>query len=468
MAEFKTRIQHKHDTAENWAKATTFSPLNGEIIIYDPDATHSYPRVKIGDGKTNVNTLPFIDDSVSAQINAAINALDIPVVDQKYNPLSTNAQSGAAVAQALANIPTQFSPITDAELDEICVITSSVEERLEGDGQEFYTMAPSTLSFRSTAPLNELQDIQVNGTTVDPSNYTLEEGSTIVNLSHEYLKTLEVGSYELSVVSDSKTAKGDFTVKAPELNERGFYYNQPYFVDDAYIGSGDNIAVLSGAFMVSKDNTLYVLNLNSETLEVATLTYENGYYTFPFAGATLTGSFTSDGKSFITSKTFIAGYGGIIPDYNGTEQVEFAIDSSHIASDSEYLYFVGIGDGLAALPIDKSKGSYAMPKNNINGSAVTRFVNYAFSNNLELVSVSFIPEGFSELYGTFSDCSNLVDVIIPSSVSLIRGAFHSCDQLTNIVFNGTVAQWDAITKDSTWDSGILATYVQCSDGIVNI
>lgn len=74
MAEFKTRIQHKHDTAANWAKATTFSPLNGEIIIYDPDTTHPYPRVKIGDGKTNVNTLPFIDDSVPAQVNAAINA----------------------------------------------------------------------------------------------------------------------------------------------------------------------------------------------------------------------------------------------------------------------------------------------------------------------------------------------------------------------------------------------------------
>ena len=74
MAEFKTRIQHKHDTAENWSKATSFSPLDGEIIVYEPDATHAYPRVKIGDGKTNVNTLPFIDEGVPAQINAAINA----------------------------------------------------------------------------------------------------------------------------------------------------------------------------------------------------------------------------------------------------------------------------------------------------------------------------------------------------------------------------------------------------------
>lgn len=56
-----TRIVHKHDTEENWLKATSFAPKNGELIIYDEDENHSYKRVKIGDGTTNVNTLPFID-----------------------------------------------------------------------------------------------------------------------------------------------------------------------------------------------------------------------------------------------------------------------------------------------------------------------------------------------------------------------------------------------------------------------
>ncbi|MBQ2005988.1 MAG: hypothetical protein II205_00290, partial [Bacteroidales bacterium] len=101
------------------------------------------------------------------------------------------------------------------------------QERLEGDGAEYYTLAPTALSFRSTAPLNEFQEVKVNGEVVDPSNYTLEEGSTIVTLSIDYLKTLDIGSYEVDIVSDSKTVKGGFTVAAPELNEYGFYYNQP-------------------------------------------------------------------------------------------------------------------------------------------------------------------------------------------------------------------------------------------------
>ena len=60
-----TRIQHKHDIEANWLKATNFTPLVGEIVVYDPDGNYDYPRIKIGDGKTNINSLPFIKDGVS-------------------------------------------------------------------------------------------------------------------------------------------------------------------------------------------------------------------------------------------------------------------------------------------------------------------------------------------------------------------------------------------------------------------
>ena len=55
-----TRIRYKHDTAENWAKATSFIPLLGELIVYDPDASFSYCRVKMGDGVNVVSALPFM------------------------------------------------------------------------------------------------------------------------------------------------------------------------------------------------------------------------------------------------------------------------------------------------------------------------------------------------------------------------------------------------------------------------
>ena len=57
----KSRIVHKTDVEANWKKAVSFTPIKGELIIYSPDTTYSYSRFKIGDGVTNVNSLPFTD-----------------------------------------------------------------------------------------------------------------------------------------------------------------------------------------------------------------------------------------------------------------------------------------------------------------------------------------------------------------------------------------------------------------------
>lgn len=63
MATEKTinaRMQMKTDTALNWSKAINFIPKKGEIIIYEADSDYGYERMKIGDGSTRVNNLPFV------------------------------------------------------------------------------------------------------------------------------------------------------------------------------------------------------------------------------------------------------------------------------------------------------------------------------------------------------------------------------------------------------------------------
>ena len=85
---FQTRIQNKHDIEANWLKATNFTPLQGEIIIYDIEIDKdgnilelpsgrtepiTYERIKIGDGKTLVNNLPF--SGATAMTNAEIDAI---------------------------------------------------------------------------------------------------------------------------------------------------------------------------------------------------------------------------------------------------------------------------------------------------------------------------------------------------------------------------------------------------------
>ena len=57
----KTRIQNKHAIEADWLKAKNFIPLIGELIIYDKDDNCDFDRIKIGDGKTKVNDLPFFE-----------------------------------------------------------------------------------------------------------------------------------------------------------------------------------------------------------------------------------------------------------------------------------------------------------------------------------------------------------------------------------------------------------------------
>ncbi len=46
----------KKDTSENWSKAKNFIPKENEIIIYT-----DLEKKKIGNGKSLLNELPFID-----------------------------------------------------------------------------------------------------------------------------------------------------------------------------------------------------------------------------------------------------------------------------------------------------------------------------------------------------------------------------------------------------------------------
>ena len=78
-----SRIQQKHDTAANWAKATTFIPKKGEIVIYDAEYNTSgvqtqAVRFKIGDGSRTINNLPFalIDyDNRITSLESTVNGL---------------------------------------------------------------------------------------------------------------------------------------------------------------------------------------------------------------------------------------------------------------------------------------------------------------------------------------------------------------------------------------------------------
>ena len=73
-----TRILLKHDTPENWEALTTFTPLAGELIIYDGE----HPRFKIGDGQTLLQNLKFTDELKADIVNPSFEG-EVRINDEK-------------------------------------------------------------------------------------------------------------------------------------------------------------------------------------------------------------------------------------------------------------------------------------------------------------------------------------------------------------------------------------------------
>ena len=92
------------------------------------------------------------------------------------------------------------------------------------------------LVFRSTAAFSTFQGVQVDGKTLAKSNYTAEEGSTVVYLKAAYLKTLAAGKHTVTILSTAGNTSMDFTIGGKSSSPQTF---------DAGIGIYAVTAVLS-------------------------------------------------------------------------------------------------------------------------------------------------------------------------------------------------------------------------------
>ena len=127
----KSRIVHKHDTEANWLKATNFIPKQGEIIIYDIDDTHNYERMKIGDGKTVVSSLPFVEASKAETANHATNADHATKADSATTADKATKADSATEADTLdGKHASDFALATDLDALEGLVGDTSVANQI--------------------------------------------------------------------------------------------------------------------------------------------------------------------------------------------------------------------------------------------------------------------------------------------------------------------------------------------------
>ena len=194
MANVKTRIIQKHDSSANWAKATTFVPLKGEIIIYD-----DLGKIKIGDGAAKVNDLPFANEGTitGIKMNGASKGtsgvVDLGTVITAHQDISGKQDKLSTVQLNAVN-----SGITSAKVEQYNGYNTTISN---------HTTRLTTLEGKpGLDKTGTVSSIKINGTTKTPTNGVVDLGTVIT--SHQSLdgKQDKLTAAQLNAVNSGITS----------------------------------------------------------------------------------------------------------------------------------------------------------------------------------------------------------------------------------------------------------------------
>ena len=148
-----------------------------------------------------------------------------------------------------------------------------------------------------------------------------------------------------------------------------------------------------------------------------------------------------------------------------------SIDEFAFAEAKKITSFV-IGKNVEALGRQAFSTCKAAESITFKGTKITE-INALTFNHCESLQTIAIPEGVTEIKGqAFDYCLALTSVSLPSTLNKMASyVFANDDDLTTINYNGTKAQWNAITKANNWYSSSSCpnlTTIHCTDGNITL
>ena len=278
--EFFTRIQHKHDIEANWIKAVNFTPLNGEIIVYDKDNEHDSARIKIGDGTTKINELPFIQeasdiDAVTIDIDGAAEGTAMGIDADTFgghpvNYFITRPEVGDVLSDAMLKTGGEFvGNVTMANTANMKYqISDNVFVLVGHSNGEFVISTNNNGTWNELVRLNEDGSVK-NGLLMPKAG---GDFGGAVNFKH----TPTV--YQKTSIADNYPAKINFTVEQTDNNTKSTASIAAY--DDHDDGNyGTNMVIQAGGNMIigsgESPTAYYQANLLDNTSEKTYIVADN-------------------------------------------------------------------------------------------------------------------------------------------------------------------------------------------------
>ena len=128
-----------------------------------------------------------------------------PTPTPNPTPEATTPTSDPAPATSTPAASTTTAPAASAPAQ----VTYDI---LDGAGSSWTQNTDGSLAIRGSGEISKFREVKVDGVTVDPVNYTVTEGSTIITFKPEYLKSLSTGNHSFELVWTDGTAATNFTV----------------------------------------------------------------------------------------------------------------------------------------------------------------------------------------------------------------------------------------------------------------
>ncbi len=98
------------------------------------------------------------------------------------------------------------------EVEEIEKLAPIVYEIINGADSKWVENSDSSIIISGNGELSKFTGVKVDGELIDSANYTATEGSTIITLKADYLKTLSIGSHSFEIVWEDGVASTNFNV----------------------------------------------------------------------------------------------------------------------------------------------------------------------------------------------------------------------------------------------------------------
>lgn len=144
---------------------------------------------------------------------------------------------------------------------------------LDGANSDWKQNTEETITIRGNGDFSKFVGVKIDGNTIDAKNYTAKEGSTIITLTTDYLKTLSIGTHTFEIVWTDGSASTNFTVSKNNSGSETRKDDDKNKNDNSGSQTGDNQHITSPQTGDNSHPTLWISLLGASLIGLLATLY---------------------------------------------------------------------------------------------------------------------------------------------------------------------------------------------------